>query len=53
MVQRQSVIDELAKGFVAGESERQLDLLLKLQSAIDVLDTADEDEEIDEEDDEE
>jgi hypothetical protein len=49
--QRQSLIEQLAKGFVTGESEHQVDLLLKIQAAIDVLDTADESDE-DEEDDE-
>jgi hypothetical protein len=49
--QRQSLIEHLAKGFVTGESEHQVDLLLKIQAAIDVLDTADESDE-DEEDDE-
>jgi hypothetical protein len=48
---RQSLIEQLAKGFVAGESEHHVDLLLKIQSAIDVLDTADEDEEDDDDDD--
>jgi hypothetical protein len=50
--QRQSLIEQLAKGFVSGETERQIELLLKIQAAIDVLDTADESDEEEEEDDE-
>jgi hypothetical protein len=49
--QRQTLIEQLAKGFVSGESEHQVELLLKIQAAIDVLDTADEDIEDEEEED--
>jgi hypothetical protein len=48
--QRRSIIEALAKG---GQTEDHIDLLLKIQAAIEVLDTlADEDEDEDEEDDE-
>jgi hypothetical protein len=49
--QRRSIIEALAKGYVRGQTEDHIDLLLKIQSAIEVLDTLDEEEE-DEEDDE-
>ena len=49
--QRRSIIEALAKGYERGQTESHIDLLLKIQSAIEVLDTlADEDE--DDEDDE-
>jgi hypothetical protein len=51
--QRQSLIEQLAKGFVIGESEHHVELLLKIQAAIDVLDTADESDEDEEEDEDE
>jgi hypothetical protein len=52
VIQRQSLIEQLAKGFVSGESERHVDLLLKIQAAIDVLDTADESDDDEDDDDE-
>jgi hypothetical protein len=49
--QRRSIIEALSKGYEGGQTENQIDLLLKIQAAIEVLDTlADEDD--DEEDDE-
>jgi hypothetical protein len=51
--QRQSLIEQLAKGFVSGESEHHVELLLKIQAAIDVLDTADESDEDDEDEEDE
>ena len=51
--QRRSIIESLAKGYERGQTENHIDLLLKIQAAIEVLDTlADEDEEEDEDDDE-
>jgi hypothetical protein len=58
--QRHSIIEALAKGYERGQTEDHIDLLLKIQAAIEVLDTlADEevldmlaDEDEDEEDDE-
>jgi predicted RNA binding protein with dsRBD fold (UPF0201 family) len=51
--QRRSIIEALAKGYERGQTENHIDLLLKIQAAIEVLDTlADEDEDEDEEDDE-
>ena len=51
--QRRSIIEALAKGYERGQTEDHIDLLLKIQAAIEVLDTlADEDEDEDEEDDE-
>jgi hypothetical protein len=50
--QRRSIIEALAKGYQRGQTEDRIELLLKIQSAIEVLDTlADEDDE-DEDDDE-
>jgi hypothetical protein len=47
--QRRTIIEALAKGYERGQTENHIDLLLKLQSAIEVLDTlADEDEDDDE-----
>ena len=44
--QRRTIIEALAKGYERGQTENHIDLLLKIQSAIEVLDTlADEDEE--------
>jgi hypothetical protein len=46
--QRRSIIEALAKGYERDQTENHIDLLLKIQSAIEVLDTlADEDEEED------
>jgi hypothetical protein len=47
--QRRSIIEALAKGYQAGETENQIEGLLKIQSAIDVLDTLAEYEEEDDE----
>jgi hypothetical protein len=49
--QRRSIIEALAKGNERGQTENHIDLLLKIQSAIEVLDTL-ADEEEDEDDDE-
>jgi hypothetical protein len=46
--QRQLVIDALAKGDERGATEDNIDLLLKIQAAIDVLDTSDDGEQEDE-----
>jgi hypothetical protein len=47
--QRRSIIEALAKGYQRGQTEDRIELLLKIQSAIEVLDTlADEDDEDDE-----
>jgi hypothetical protein len=46
--QRDSIIEALAKGYQAGQTENHIELLLKIQSGIDVLDSLmaeDEDEE--------
>ena len=48
--QRQSLIEALAGDGDAGKMENHIDLLLKIQAAIDLLDTTDEE---DEEDDDE
>jgi hypothetical protein len=37
--QRRSIIEALAKGYQRGQTENHIELLLKIQSAIDVLDT--------------
>jgi hypothetical protein len=37
--QRRTVIEALAKGYERGQTENHIELLLKLQSAIEVLDT--------------
>jgi hypothetical protein len=37
--QRRSIIEALAKGYQRGQTESHIELLLKIQSAIDVLDT--------------
>jgi hypothetical protein len=51
--QRRSIIEALAKGYERGQTENHIDLLLKIHSAIEVLDTlADEDEEDEDDDDE-
>jgi hypothetical protein len=51
--QRRSIIEALAKGYERGQTENHIDLLLKFQAAIEVLDTLDdEDDDEDEEDDE-
>jgi hypothetical protein len=43
--QRRSIIEALAKGYERGQTENHIDLLLKIQAAIEVLDTlVDEDE---------
>jgi hypothetical protein len=48
--QRRSIIEALAKGYERGQTENHIDLLLKIQSAIEVLDTlADEEEDDDDE----
>jgi hypothetical protein len=50
--QRSSIIEALAKGYQRGQTENHIELLLKIQSAIDVLDTLmaeDEDEDDDDE----
>jgi hypothetical protein len=47
--QRRSIIEALAKGYQAGETENQIEGLLKIQSAIDVLDTLAEGDEDDDE----
>lgn len=39
--QRQVVIEALAKGYEKGTTEEQIESLLKIQSAIDVLDVSD------------
>jgi hypothetical protein len=49
VIQRQSVIEALAKGDQPGQTANHIDLLLKIQAAIDVLDSA-EDEGLDDED---
>jgi hypothetical protein len=49
--QRRSIIEALAKGYERGQTENYIDLQLKIQAAIEVLDTLDEEDE-DEEDDE-
>ena len=36
--QRRSIIEALAKGYQSGQTENQIELLLKFQSAIEVLD---------------
>jgi hypothetical protein len=47
--QRRSIIEALAKGYERGQTENHIDLLLKYQAAIEVLDIlADEDDEDDE-----
>jgi hypothetical protein len=49
--QRRSIIEALAKGYERGQTENHIELLLKIQSAIDVLDAMEiEDEEEEEED---
>jgi len=48
--QRQVVIEQLAKGYEKGTTENDLELLLKLQAAIDLLDISDD--ELEDEDDE-
>ena len=45
--QRQLVIEALAKGYERGGTEDNIDLLLKIQAAIDVLDTSDDEEQDD------
>jgi hypothetical protein len=50
--QRRSIIEALAKGYERGRTENDIELLVKIQSAIDVLDVVELEEE-DEEDDEE
>jgi hypothetical protein len=55
--QRDSIIEALAKGYQAGQTENHIELLLKIQSGIDVLDSLmaeaeDEDDEDDDDDDE-
>jgi hypothetical protein len=49
--QRQVVIEQLAKGYEKGATENDLELLLKLQAAIDLLDIS-EDDDLEDEDDE-
>lgn len=49
--QRQVVIEALAKGYEKGTTEEQIESLLKIQSAIDVLDVSD-DADLEDEDDE-
>jgi hypothetical protein len=52
--QRRSIIEALAKGYERGRTEDHIELLLKIQSAIDVLDAVElEEEEEDEEEEEE
>ena len=51
--QRRTIIEALAKGYERGQTEINIEMLLKIQAAIEVLDTlADEDEEEDEDEDE-
>ena len=50
--QRRSIIEALAKGYERGRTENDIELLVKIQSAIDVLDALEFEEEEDEEDDE-
>jgi len=45
--QRQLVIEALAKGYERGATEDNIDSLLKIQAAIDVLDTSDDEEQDD------
>jgi len=47
--QRHLVIEALAKGYQRDAAEDNIDLLLKIQAAIDVLDLSDDEEEEDEE----
>jgi hypothetical protein len=49
--QRHSIIEALAKGYQRGQTENHIDLLLKLQSAIDVLDSLMAEHEVEDEDD--
>jgi hypothetical protein len=49
--QRRSIIEALAKGYQGGQTENHIDLLLKLQSAIDVLDSLMAEHEVEDEDD--
>jgi hypothetical protein len=49
--QRRSIIEALAKGYQRGQTENHIDLLLKLQSAIDVLDSLMAEHEVEDEDD--
>ena len=42
--QRQVVLEQLAKGYEKGTTENDLELFLKLQAAIDVLDISDDEE---------
>jgi len=37
--QRRSIIEALAKGYQSGQTENHIELLLKIQNGIDVLDT--------------
>jgi hypothetical protein len=46
--QRQLVIEALAKGYERGATEDNIDLLLKIQAAIDILDISDDGEQEDE-----
>jgi hypothetical protein len=50
--QRRSIVEALAKGYERGRTENDIELLVKIQSAIDVLDALEFEEEEDEEDDE-
>jgi hypothetical protein len=51
---RRSIIEALAKGYERGTTENQIELLVKIQSAIEVLDAVElEDEEEEEEEEEE
>jgi hypothetical protein len=38
--QRQTIIDALAKGYAKGQSEKHIELLIKIQTGIDALDKA-------------
>jgi hypothetical protein len=51
VTQRTSIIEALAKGYQSGQTENHTELLLKIQTAIDVLDSvmAEEEDEEDEE----
>lgn len=51
--QRSSIIEVLAKGYQRGQTENHIDLLLKVQSAIDLLDALMAEEEVEEDEDDE
>jgi hypothetical protein len=49
--QRRSIIEVLAKGYERGQTENHIELLVKIQSAIEILDAVELEEEEEEEDD--